>query len=476
MKRLFNILVFFCLSLTTFSQEETRVVDSLLRVLEHQEGHEKVLTMIELTWEFYDISFDDCIDWGEKAIAESQSLGYADLQAKANYVLGTQYAYHGDLDLAKVYLNQAYSQFLALNDTKNAFESLWNLATYEVTLGSIDTAYVAYENALSLAKQLNDTSASASVLSNMGLIWYKRGNPEMSLRYNREAQDLFEAIGDDWNMCRRQSNIAVVYMERGRYEDAMEIYWKTLPRFEAYGDNYYSFTACKNIGMIYENVFVNYDSALFYLQKAIDCGGRPMPYRENAVFLNNEESGVIVEQGNIMVARGEYENAISAYKEALFLAESNAYYLGQMEACIGLVKVYAQTGQPAKALQFYQRYSALEKKSGIIRLHDNLHKPLIITYARLGRFEEMTKELEALDELYMARMRETSDLYEQYDQLQAEASGLLEQYESQNQQISNLKTQRNHYRLAFFGLLAIVLFAAFLLVAYKIVRKKRTKV
>ena len=47
MKRLFNILVFCCLSLTAFSQEETRVVDSLLRVLDHQEGRDKVLTMID---------------------------------------------------------------------------------------------------------------------------------------------------------------------------------------------------------------------------------------------------------------------------------------------------------------------------------------------------------------------------------------------------------------------------------------------
>ena len=68
MKRLLNILVFFCLASTTIAQEDTRIVDSLSSVLVSQEGREKVLTMIELTWEFYDISFDDGIRWGEKAI------------------------------------------------------------------------------------------------------------------------------------------------------------------------------------------------------------------------------------------------------------------------------------------------------------------------------------------------------------------------------------------------------------------------
>lgn len=471
-----GVLFVLLLSLTGYAQEDTRIVDSLRCVLPSQEGREKVLTMIELTWEFYDISYDDCLDWGEKALKEAQNLGLKDLEAKANYVLGIQYAYHGDLDLAKEYLSQAYSQFTSLGDTKNAFESLWNLATYEMTLGSIDTAYAVYEDALALAMQMNDTSAYAYVISNMGLIWYKRDNPEMSLRYNSEAKALFEVIGDEQRVCRMQSNIAVIYMERGRYDEARSIYWSILPRFEAYGDNHYTFLACKNIGAIYENAFINYDSALFYLQKAIDCGGKPMPYKENEIFLSNEKSGAMVEMGNIMAKRGEYADAIATYNEALLLAESNAYYQGQMEACVGLINVYAQTGQAAKAIQYYQRYSELEKASGITHMRSALSKPLIVAYARLDRFEEMSDELDALDELRMAQLRENADLYEQNDLLQDEVADLVQQHDDQSTQIQSLQSQRNHYRLAFFGLLAIMLFIVGLLIAYKIVRKNRAKI
>ena len=61
-----------------FAQMDTRIVDSLENILPTQEGREKVLTMIELTWEFYPISFDDCINWGEKAMKEAQNQGLAD--------------------------------------------------------------------------------------------------------------------------------------------------------------------------------------------------------------------------------------------------------------------------------------------------------------------------------------------------------------------------------------------------------------
>ena len=74
MKRLLNILVFLFLTSVAFAQEEMQVIDSLERVMAKQEGRERVETMMELSKAFVDFSFDDCINWGEKAIKEAASL------------------------------------------------------------------------------------------------------------------------------------------------------------------------------------------------------------------------------------------------------------------------------------------------------------------------------------------------------------------------------------------------------------------
>ena len=475
MKRLLNILVFFALALPTSPQEETRIVDSLRNVLPTQEGREKVLTMIELTWEFYDVSYDDCLDWGEKAIKEAHDLGYADLEAKANYVLGIQYAYHGDLDLAKEYLTEAYSRFSDLGDVKNSFESLWNLATYELTLGSIDTAFAFYERALPIAGQLNDTSARAFILSNMALIWYKRGEPETANETYNEARRLFEALGDRQRVCRMEMNMAAISQERGQALEAKQVYWKILPQFDAFGDNYYSFLVCKNLGYIYENYIVDYDSAMFYLQKAVSYTEKPMPYRENEVFLNNEKSSAYVEMGNIMLRKKKFAEALEKFSIALECAELNAYYYGQMEACLGLIKVHSLMSQPEKSLHYYQLFSELEKKSGIGVMNPSLFKPLAIDYARLGRFADLESEIDAFQEQYVAAQNENAELHDQNRSLRHHADDLLQQYDSQSAQIETLQAQRNQYRLAFFGLLAIVFFALAVWIAYKIVRKKRAK-
>lgn len=475
MKRLLTILVFVSLFFTTFAQEETRIVDSLSSVIVAQEGRDKVLTMIELTWEFYDISYDDCLDWGEKAIKEAQRLGFEDLEARANYVLGLQYAYHGDLDLAKEYFYKSYYQYIAFDDTENAFESLWDIATYELTLGNIDTAYRVYERALEIAED-DYYSGYAYIKSNMALICQQKNQLQKAIDLYLESKRVFELIDDKRMSTRIDFELAMVYYDLGDVIHAKRIFKEVIPKLEEFEDYYPLFIVSKNLGIIFENDYVNYDSAFFYLNKAMDYSRMPIPNKEGQVLVNNEKSNVISEIGNIMVRQGDYEGAIKQYEEALHLAELNAYLHGQQTACQALGKVYSKMGQASKSLHYYQRYMQLEEASGITSMRSLIRIPLVMDYARLDMFDDLQKEMESFEEEYAALARENSDIYEQNRNLKYNADNLLQQYESQNKQIQTLQTQRNHYRLAFFGLLAIALAALLLFIAYKFLRKKRGKI
>ena len=474
MKRLFNILVFFCFASTMVAQEETRIVDSLRSVLPTQEGREKVLIMIELTWEFFDISYDDCLNWGEKAIKEAHDLGFADLEAKANYVLGLQYAYHGDLDLAKDYFYKSYYQYVALDDTENAFESLWDIATYELTLGNIDTAYQVYEKALEIAED-DYYSGYAYIKSNMALICQQKNQLQKAIDLYLESKRVFELIDDKRMSTRIDFELAMVYYDLGNVLYAKRVFEEVIPKLEEFEDYYPLFIVSKNMGLIFEYDYVNYDSASFYLNKAMDYSKMPIPNKEGQVLVNNEKSNVITEMANIMVCQGDFKGAIERYEEALRLAESNAYLHGQQTACQALGKVYSQLGQAAKSLQYFQRYLQLEEASGITNMRSLIRVPLMMDYARLGRFDEMRKELETFEEEYAALMRENADIYEQNRNLKYDAEQLLRQHELQNRQIADLQTLCKHYRLAFFGMLAIMFFALVFFVSYKIVRKNKTK-
>ena len=169
MKRWLAILSFLSLALVASAQEEMRVVDSLESVMVQQEGREKIETMMELSKAFFDFSFDDCIDWGEKAIEEAHALGFTDLEGDATFSLGEFYGDHADNDLAQEYLRKARLIHLSVGKEKEAISDLWLQAYYEQVIGNIDTAYVIYEKVMEAADSSNDSLLTAKALSNMAI-------------------------------------------------------------------------------------------------------------------------------------------------------------------------------------------------------------------------------------------------------------------------------------------------------------------
>ena len=476
MKRLLNILVFFCLASTTIAQEDTRIVDSLSSVLVSQEGREKVLTMIELTWEFYDISFDDGIRWGEKAIKEAQRLGYTDLEADAMYALGMQYGYHADLDMAKDYLKKAFSLHKAVGDENKSFEDLWNQAYFEQVWGNINTAFQDYEKVLAFAEQRHDSLAMAQVYSNMAIIHYHWQEFKKAERDFKKSSHLYRLINDTIMTSRTDANLANLYLEWGKYAEARNLFCSTIPKLETMNDYMWLLPAYKNYGQLFMKDHIDYDSASYYFGKAMFCTSQEAENRNRANAMANEKADLLVEMGNVALCKQDEKSAITYFEEAFDLAENNKYQIGVIQAAQALGQVYATQGKAALSLHYLEIYALAVQRSGVTLLDYQVKKPYILDYARLGRFEDMERELDALDEMRAALMLENADINEQHNALHDEMEGLIRQYEAQNNKIATLQLQRDHYRLAFFGLLAIMLSALVLFVSYKIVRKNRTKI
>lgn len=474
MKRLFNILVFCCLSLTTFSQEETRVIDSLLRVLEHQESRDKVLTMIELTWEFYDVSYDDCINWGEKAIKEAQNQGFKDLEADAMYALGMQYGYHGDLDLAQEKLKEAFRLHDMVGNEARAFEDIWNQARFEQKNGNIDTSFQIYEKVLVYAEKRQDSIAMAQVYSNMAIIQHQKNDFVQAEKNIKKSFNIYNSIHDTVWALRTETNMAGIYMGWGKYSEAKRLFLDAIPKMEAIGDYVILVSVYKNYGQLFVKQAMDFDSAKYYFENAysivelLDENGIEVPV--------SDKVNVLVELGNSDYNQGNYKDAIEKYKEAYDLAELNAYFAGQLQACMGLGTAYSYLTKPSEALYYLNLFFDLEEKSGITIAHSSMRLPLMLNYARLGKFDELESELSDFELEYNGILRENEYIYDQLQDLQSEVRGLLNEQNSQSTQIQTLQAQRNYYRLAFYGLLSIVLFAMVLFLAYKIVRKKRSKV
>lgn len=468
MKRLFNILVFLFLVSFVFAQDETKVIDSLESVIAKQEGREKVETMMELSKAFFDYSFDDCIDWGEKAIEEATRFHDEVLLAKAYWKIGMRYLNHYELDLALENYNKAL-EILKNKDDSELLEDVLNYkGRVELFMGEMDSALMTYQYAMRVSENLGDELNCADVINNMAYIHFQQDDLDKAMDCFTDARMRYNRLHDTLSVAQCDNNISNIYVQWQQYDKALSLLQNAIPIFEQNDDQVSLAHAYQNLGTAYASGFVKFDSALVYLQKSIVCAEN---IGDQLTLIEDE-----LELASVLRHLNRGKEAISLYQSALFSSEMIGYLNGTLEAYKNLGIHYNIAGDYTTSVVYLKRCMDLSIEKGNQLFVNSIRPYLIDDYAHLGHFAEMSRELVQFRDNYESILSESNALEEDLAHLRENVEGLLSQSESQNDQIQTLQAQRNHYRLAFFGLLAIVLAVLVLLIAYKIVRKNRTKV
>lgn len=467
MKRWFNILVFLCIGISCLGQDETRVIDSLENVMAKQEGRERIETMLELSRAFFDVSYDDCLSWGEKAIVEAKQFKDEELIAKAYWKIGLRFLNHYELDLACDNFNQALLKLDGQPDSELLMQVLNYKGRVEIFMGDMEMAMETYQQALKVSENLGDELNSADVINNMAYIYFEQDNLNRSLEYFSDARRKYMRLGDTLSAAQCDNNISNIYVQWQQYDEAQKLLRQAIPVFEQNEDEASLAHAYQNLGTVYASGTVNLDSALSYLQKAIVCAEN---VGDQITLIEDE-----LELANVLKHLNNEKDAISLYQSALHSSEAMGYLNGMLEAYKNLGIHYNLSGDYTTSAVYLRRCMDLASEKGN-QLYVNTVRPyLIADYARLGQLMEMKKELGLMQDDYEGVVNENNALDEELSRLRYNAEGLLEQYESQNQQLATLQAQRDRYRLAFYGILAIALAVVVFLAIYKIVRKNNPK-
>lgn len=451
-----------------FAQEETRVVDSLQAVMNHQEGRQRIETMLELSRAFFDFSYDDCIAWGEEAVRSSVQFGDNELIAKAYWKMGLRYLNHYDFDLAENQFLNALKFLEGQEDSELLMDVLNYKGRVELFLGEISQALDTYQKALAVSQHLDDAMNCADVTNNLAYIYFHQDDLEKALAHFNLARQQYERLGDTLSAAQCDNNVSNIFVQRQQFDKAKSILQRAIPVFRCFDDESSLAHAYQNLGTVYAIGLVNFDSALFYLQKSVICAEN---VGDEIVLIEDE-----IEIANVLMQLGHDKEAMSLYQSALHSSETIGYQKGVMEAYKSLGTHYHEKGDFTTSAVYLKRCLDMAEESGN-NLYINSVRPYLITdYAHLGRFAEMKNELGLFQDDYASAFNESTALSEKLANLQDDAEGLLAQYESQNEQLTVLEAQRDYYRLAFFGLLGIALFTLAALTAYKIVRKNRPKI
>lgn len=468
MKRWLFIVSLFAFTISAFAQDEMRTIDSLESVMVKQEGREKVETMIELSRTFVDFSFDDCINWGEKAIKEAKRLQDEELMAKAFWKIGLRYLHHYEFDLAHDQFVTALKILEGQKDSELLVDVLNYKGYVELFMGEIDSALVTIQRNLQVSESFGDELNCADLVNNLAYIHFQQDNIDKAMECFQDARQRYEHVQDTLSVAQCDNNISNIYVQWQQYDEALTLLQKAIPVFEQNEDEASLAHAYQNLGTIYATGNVNLDSALVYLRKSITCAEMV----GDQVTLVEDE----IELANVLKLLNRNSEAIGLYQSALHSSETMGFLNGMLGAYKNLGIYYNETGDFTTSAIYLKRCMDLASEKGNQLFVNSVRPYLIADYAHMGHFAEMKKELGLFTDDYESILNESSLLDEELAQLRDNATGLLQQYESQNNQIPILQKQRNHYRLAFFGLLTIVLAVLVFISVYKFVRKKRTKV
>ena len=452
MKRLINILVFCCLCLPLFGQEEEMfVIDSMRSIMAKQEGASKIETMTELARALFDVSYDDCISMSEMAIVEAEKLGDEKLLSWTHWKIGKRFMNHYDFDLAHEHFEKALELLENKEESEWLMYALNSKGHVEILMGNLDLALSTCQRNLSVSENLGDELNYADVLNNMAYIYFQRDDLDKAMECFLDARQRYGRVQDTLSMTQCDNNISNIYVQWQQYDKALMLLKHAIPVFEQNDDEASLAHAYQNLGTVYAIGHVNLDSSLVYLQKSIVCA-------ENVgdkITLVEDE----IELANVLKLLGRKSEAISLYQSALHSSETMGYLNGMLEAYKNLGIHYNEVGDFTTSAIYLKRCMDLAAEKGN-QLYVNSVRPyLIADYAHLGHYVEMSKELGLFRENYENIIGESNALDEELAHLRENVDGLLSQYTSQSLQLATLQSQRNHYRLAFFGLLAIAISA-----------------
>jgi len=347
-----------------------------------------------------------------------------------------------------------------------------------------------------LATELDYTKGKAYALKFMGIGEFYQGNFLDVFNYLTESLEKFEVIQDSVGIANILNNLGTVYYSQGSNVKAIDYFLKSLRISEKLKNPLRIATALVNVAGVYADNIKDYDKTLGYYNQA-------MPYLKT---LNNIgiSKAVLLGTGQLYYRKGDYENALKNFEEALSITENTFYHsetltlLGQTHVKLGninkaikyldkahiiaiendqqlaIVKALIEKGDiyrsinSVKAIKLYQEAEsiAIEMKLSyeLADIYDGISKSYINKGDYKKGYQYQTKFLSQKDSLFnletndkMRGLQFDFDLQKKEDQI-----GLLEK----DSEIQLLKTKKQK-NIIYGSIVAIALIFLLALSLYK---------
>jgi Signal transduction histidine kinase regulating C4-dicarboxylate transport system len=346
------LIVLFLNLLAPFSFAGQNNIDSLLTVVRSSaQDSNKVNSLIALSSSLLNTDGEKAREYANEAKMLADKLNFKKGQAYALKGIGMSYYFQGKYIETLLYWEKSLSIFQALKDKRGISNMLNNLGAVNFNQGDDEKAINYYLESLKVAEEIGDKLRIATVLVNLGAVYFnKESTQELALQYYLKALPLSEELKDNDAIGTSAVNIGEIYLKKGDDNSALKYFEKAL---EAYTktDNGNVPYAMYNIGRVFTH--------RRQFSEAIKSQGQAYEIALKSAR-KKEMAQAKIGLAEAYRAKGDNNMAISAYKDALPIAQGIGANYELKNISLGLAELYALASDFKNAFSYQKLYTAVK--------------------------------------------------------------------------------------------------------------------
>lgn len=448
MKRNALLLLLTLSSVLMHASADYEDLDSIMSVVETQNGEERVRSMMTLSRSFMSLSAEEGLAWGDNAVSEAHALGNMALEADALEALGRRYRSAYELDLAMSCFSRADSLRSILDDRDGMIGVRMLMGVVQQKMGLMEASLYHYERALELCQSSEFEMDKAYILNNMAVICYQQGSLDRALDLLYQARQSYEMLGDSTEILQCDNNIALLFFYMGRTDEASSIFTRILPYLTAASDNAALAAVHRNMGLIRKTNPSEYDEALRYFQMSIDyC----VAISDSATIAEN-----LVEIGEIYAFRKDYNSALQMQTTALATARRLKHLNAELLALCALGKTYYYLDDYVHSVDCFEQCISIEELHGLEYVSHTIYAYHLMALMKMGSYEAAEHRILALAEEMRGVRNELSKAQTSMTHCEYNAEQLIETLDILETELHRQEKRANNFSLAFY-LLCLVL-------------------
>ncbi|MCK5028555.1 MAG: tetratricopeptide repeat protein [Bacteroidales bacterium] len=411
--KLLLLISFYFLSTILYSQNERKVIDSLLNVLENTEEKQKIDILNELSLKYWNFSLDSSLYFANEALNIAHIVQDKKGISDAYNRIGNVYSFQNENELALEFYQKCLDIRLELEDSKGISNVYNNFAVSYSAEKQRGIAIEYFFKALKESQKRNDDKDIASYYNSIATTYTEIPDYKNAIENYILSLEITKTLNDDLTIANIYNSLGNIYHEISSYEEALKYFLDALKIYEKHDEKDGISMIYNNLGIVYQSLKEN-DKALTYYEKTLEMD-RISGFKEGEATALNNIGTAYDEKGDKVKALEYYNEALEINKE-LDLTDGVAMALNN----IGLI--YLDLGEYEKAYKNLWESTEISKEINDLYSLSNNYNNLANLFLSQKQYNEAKNYLVLASELAKKlNVKEwLVESYELYSQLYTE--------------------------------------------------------